>query len=87
MCARRAAGAALVYWLESHPRENWGADAVSRLRAVAHTAEFPDDVRNAAVRLTSRVTEAFASQFETDPLEDALRIIRFFTDTGETESL
>lgn len=86
VCARRAAGAALGYWLERHPRDGWGVDAVSRLRAVAHGEEFPEDVRTAAVRLTARVTESFTSRFEADPLEDALRIIRFFTGLADTGS-
>jgi hypothetical protein len=83
VCARRAAGAALEFWLERHPGSSRATDAVGRLRLVERAQGVPEDVRIAAARLTARVAGDFSSPFPTDPLEDARQIVRFFTGTDE----
>jgi len=70
VCARRAAGAALAWWLQEHPRPAWGTDAVGRLRGLAGEADRPADVRAAARRLTARVSAGFEAPHREDPLED-----------------
>jgi hypothetical protein len=76
VCARRAAGAAISYWLQTNDRPGWRSDALSRLRSLETDPSFPPEVRDAAMRLTARVTEQFASRFSSDPLEDSSVIIR-----------
>jgi len=76
VCVRRAAGAALGFWLETHPRQGWGMDAMTRLKGLAQAVDVSGEVRDAASRLTARVTPAFTSPHTTDPLEDARIIIR-----------
>lgn len=75
VCARRAAGIAIGCWLEDNPREGWGADALGRLKNVRLDESMPMDVRDAASRLTAKVTEQFTSQFSTDPIDDSKMII------------
>ena len=78
MCARRAAGIAVRFWLQQHPRPGWGADVMARLNAVAQDETLPETVRAAAGRLTTRVTEKFALPFQEDPLVDGRAIVGYF---------
>ena len=75
VCARRAAGVAIAYWLQFHPRPGWGNDAVSHLRGLQDEDSVPEEVRAAARRLGTRVTEKFAQPFASDPVTDAQRIL------------
>jgi uncharacterized protein (UPF0147 family) len=75
VCARRAAGHAISWYLNAHPRAGWGSDAVSQLSAVMNDPAFPDDVRNAASRLVKRVSDDFAYSRAEDPVVDAKTIV------------
>jgi hypothetical protein len=77
VCARRAAGVALSYWLGGRGREDWGRDALSRLKALREEPAAPQEVRGAAGRLTARITPDFTSPHGADPLDDAELIIRW----------
>ena len=78
VCARRAAGAAIGFWLSSHPEKNWGTDAMNRLRSLQLDQTIPASVVDAAVRLTAKITEQFRSPFPTDPITDSRIIIDYF---------
>lgn len=78
VCARRAAGAAISFWLEQHPDIRWARDAMNQLREVQTADLFPREVRDAAQRLTTKVTERFTSPFSAHPLDDAKIIIDYF---------
>lgn len=74
--ARRAVGFALTE-LQNHVQGvYYGADFMRQLRACAEDASLPDDVRNAADRLHSRLTSNFLSASE-QPVADAMVIINF----------
>jgi hypothetical protein len=76
VCARRAAGLAarpLLELLGASPR---GASAMEALRALAALEGLPVGVRQAAGRLTTRVTEEFNLPHPQDPLEDARAVIQ-----------
>lgn len=75
VCARRAAGVAITFWLQTNPRQRWGVDAMSQLRYLQLDESLPEDVRDAAKRLTTKVTEQFTSPFSTNPIEDANIVI------------
>ncbi len=81
VCARRAAGIAITFWLQNNPGIHWGLDAMTQLRAVQHDASLPAEVRDAANRLTTRVTEQFTYPPSTDPVDDARIIIHYFFGT------
>ena len=76
VCARRAAGAAIAFWLQFNERPNWRADAMSRIRHLEADPSFPQNVREAAMRLMARVTPQFTPQYANDPIEDSTIIIR-----------
>ncbi len=71
VCSRRAAGVALAWYLESHPRDGWGADMVSQLLHLGDDESFPRNVRDAAARLAARVSPDFTYAHPGSPLEDA----------------
>ena len=82
VCARRAAGAAIRFWLQYNPR-NWKQDVIGLLHAAARDAESPSMVRDACVRLTARINVNFQSSFSTNPLDDASIIVSHFLSDDE----
>ena len=78
VCARRAAGTAIGYWLAIHREKNWGVDAMNRLKNLQRDGSMPPQVQEAARRLTTKITEQFRSPFPTDPIADSRIIIEFF---------
>jgi hypothetical protein len=79
--ARRAAGRALAWFLDARPQEDWGPDTMSRLTRLRLDPSFPEDVRAAALRLTTKITENFSYTSASSPLEDARRIIEYVRET------
>ncbi len=75
VCARRAAGVAIAYWLQSHHRQGWGADAMNQLRSLRNDDSIPQPVRDAAERLTTKITQQFTPAFTADPILDSKTII------------
>jgi hypothetical protein len=74
VCARRAAGAALTWYVTVHPRP-WGADAMRQLTGASAEPSFPPAVREAAARLIARISAEFAYTSGADALADAQVII------------
>lgn len=77
VCARRAAGQALTWFLTRYPRPNWGADALRQLAAMKDDESFPPEVRDAATRLTTKISDRFSYPFTTRPLEDVQIIVDY----------
>lgn len=77
VCARRAAGAAISYWIRENGKRDWAVDAMSQLRRVGDEPAMPAEVRAAATRLAARVTPHATSR-TTDPLNDCRVIIGQF---------
>lgn len=77
VCARRAAGIAIAFWLQHNPRDGWGTDALNRLKSVQVDPSLPEPVRDAALRLTTRIATDFTSP-STRPVEDGIIIINHF---------
>lgn len=74
--ARRAVGFALTELQNTIQGKYYGEDFMRQLRAFAEDTSLPDDVRNAAGRLQSRLASNFLSASE-QPLADAAVIINF----------
>jgi HEPN domain-containing protein len=75
VCARRAVGLAAEAWLERVPGKNWRGDALNYLGRISADESFPQDIRRAAERLMTKVTQRATAPFSTDPIADARRII------------
>jgi hypothetical protein len=75
VCARRAVGQAIAWYVTKFPQTKWGADAVRQLQHLKDDVSFSQEVRDAAERLTTKVSDQFTSPFSTDPIQDAKIII------------
>jgi len=81
VCARRASGIAIRFWLQQHPRKFWGMDAMNQLRNVHLDQSVPLAVRSAARRLTQRITVEFEPPRKFDPVEDSRLIVNHFLES------
>jgi HEPN domain-containing protein len=75
--ARRAAGNVLTALKQRFAERNYGDDAMRQLRNLMDDVTVPVDVREAAERLQARITEQFTLAFSTDPVEDAMTIVKY----------
>ena len=75
VCARRAVGLAAEAWLERFPGKNRRGDALDQLRRIQADESFPPEIRRAAERLMTKVTQRDIAPFSTDPIADARSII------------
>lgn len=83
VCARRAAGQAISWYLKKFPEKKCGNDAVTQLRFITNDTSFSQEVRDAAVRLTTKISERFTYPFSTDPIEDARLVINYIEQVME----
>lgn len=81
VCARRAVGAALALRWSLGPQAN----AYQLLMRAAADSGLPPDVRQAAQRLTRRVTEAHRLPHDEDPLDDARALLAWLRPPGPGE--
>jgi hypothetical protein len=75
VCARRAAGWAVSSILPGDPSPSERGNAYEALRWLQQQEILSDSVRDAAVRLTTRLTAEHRLPFDEDPLQDAERVI------------
>jgi hypothetical protein len=79
VCARRAVARAAEEWLERRPTARWHGDAMEHLRQIQQDESFPLSIRQAAERLSTKVTHRQTAPFTTDPISDAKLIIAHFS--------
>jgi hypothetical protein len=75
VCARRAAGKAVAWFLIAFPHPAWGNDAMTQLRALSADGSFPDAVRTAALRLTTKIDPQFSYPSPVAAIDDAQAIV------------
>ncbi len=75
VCSRRAAGIAITWYLSKVPRPGWHADALHQLLHLKDDTTFSPEVRDAALRLTTKISGRFAYPFSTNPIADARIIV------------
>jgi hypothetical protein len=74
--ARRAVGIAVTEYQRRYPQTKYGSDFMRQIGGIAEDGALPLEVREAAARLQSRISQDFTSD-STDPLSDATVIITF----------
>jgi hypothetical protein len=80
VCCRRAAGAAICQWVAKQPQPPaCGQMAITQLLTLVEETTVPAEVRHMAARLSTTVAKYHTLPFEDSPLDDALIIIRYFT--------
>jgi hypothetical protein len=77
-CARRAAGAAVRFWLQNHATKGWGLDCMNQLESISGDDEIPEEVRGAATRLSTKITERSTAPFTPDPVSDGAILTEYF---------
>lgn len=80
VCVRRACGIAIEYWLKFNPNKKWGLSAISMLDNLQNDFAIPEEIREAAKRLTKKVNQNFETGVEVDPIKDGETIIEYFLD-------
>lgn len=85
VCARRAVALANEAWLAQHAPQAFRGDALAHLRRIQGDGSFPPDVREAAERLSTAVTQKDSAPFSTDPIGDARLIIAYLTGASSHE--
>ena len=78
VCARRACGMSISFWLQDNPRRGYGESAMNQLRSVLSDDKIPKEIKDAAERLTIRVADLSDSKFTSKPIEDARIITSYF---------
>jgi hypothetical protein len=75
VCARRAVALAAQASLERFSRLSWRGDAMNQLRQIQQEESFPLAIRQAAERLTTKITQRDTAPFTSNPIADAKLII------------
>ena len=75
--ARRAVGIAVTEYQRQRAVKQYGDDFMKQLRAIADDPSLPAAVRDAAMRLQTRISQDFTS-LSRQPLVDAEVIIGYF---------
>ncbi len=78
VCVRRACGISISFWLEDNPRQGYGESAMNQLRSVQSDDTVPKEVKDAAERLTTHVTNQSDSPFSDEPITDAKILTNYF---------
>ena len=78
VCARRACGNAISFWLQNNPRDSYGESVMNQLRSIQSDETIPTEVKDAAERLTTKVADQTTSPFSDDPITDAEIITGYF---------
>ena len=79
VCARRAVALATEAWLRRFSVPPWRGDAMEHVRQIQQNTSFPLPIRQAAERLSTKVTRRDSAPFTTDPIGDARVIIEYLT--------
>ena len=75
VCARRAAGWAVQYYIENRLEESTHLNAYQLLNWFRSRLDAPQALKEAADRLCTRVTPAGILPYSQDPLQDAQAIV------------
>ena len=75
VCARRAVALGAQAWVTRGGRKTGPADAMNQLRKIQQEEAFPLEMREAAQRLLTKVTERDQAPVSTDPIADARLIL------------
>lgn len=82
VCARRAVALAAEASLERCPRPGWRGDAMHQLRQIHREESFPLPVRQAAERLSTKITQRNTAPFTCNPVADAKLIVAYLTSSA-----
>lgn len=76
VCARRAAGWAVGWYVESNGLAEPHANALQHLRWLTEYTKVGEEIQEAASRLVTRLAPDGSLPFDQDPIDDAKEIIQ-----------
>ncbi len=77
VCARRACGNAISFWLEVNQHQGYGESSMNQLKIIQADDLIPKEVKDAAKRLISQISDQSGSSISSDPINDANTIIKY----------
>ncbi|MCZ6800536.1 MAG: hypothetical protein O7F12_08620 [Nitrospirae bacterium] len=77
VCARRAVGLTVQAWIERSGVRTWPVDVMNQLRKIQQQEIFPLELREAAQRFLTKVTQRCQAPFSTDPIADTGLILKY----------
>lgn len=77
VCARRACGNAISFWLEVNQHQGYGESSMNQLKSIQADDTVPEEVKDAAKRLTAQISDRSGSSISSDPINDANTIIKY----------
>jgi hypothetical protein len=84
VCARRAVALADEVRLAQRATQTFRGDALAHLRRIQGDNSLPSNVREAAKRLSTAVTQKDSAPFSIDPIGDARLIIAYLTGSSSS---
>jgi hypothetical protein len=75
VCARRAAGWAVGWYVETHSLAEPHTNALEHLKWLAKSSDVSNELQEAAIRLTTKIDKNGKLPFREDPMADAHLII------------
>ncbi len=78
VCARRAAGLAVNFWLLKNKITSSDLSAVACLNKIKEDENLPDFILKAAGKLTAKINTPESGAVTEDPLKDSMIIVEYF---------
>jgi len=78
VCARRACGNAISFWLQNNLHNGYGESAMNQLKSIQIDESVPAEIKDAARRLSTHVSDQTTLPISDNPVEDAELIIKYF---------
>jgi hypothetical protein len=78
VCARRACGISISFWLQNNLHSGYGESAMNQLKSIQNDESVPDEIKDAARRLSTHVSDQTTLPFSDNPVGDAELITKHF---------
>ena len=78
VCARRACGISISFWLQNNLHSGYGESAMNQLKSIQNDESVPAEIKDAARRLSTHVSDKTTLPISDNPVGDAELIIKHF---------
>ena len=78
VCARRACGISISFWLQHNLHSGYGESAMNQLKSIQNDESVPAKIKDAARRLSTYVSDQTTLPISDNPVGDAELIIKHF---------
>ncbi len=78
VCARRACGISISFWLQNNLHSEYGESAMNQLKSIQNDESVPAEIKDAARGLLTHISDQTTLPFSDNPIEDAELITKYF---------